>query len=93
MRLFVPSLTVLILAFVGCSSEEELAGPRPLSLQSSDPNANTTCGNGFCEVGESHESCANDCCELGADGACVAACGNGFCEQGETARSCPSECS
>jgi hypothetical protein len=50
------------------------------------------CGNGFCEVGEDHGSCAADCCEQTGSGGCAAVCGNGFCEDGETAASCPSEC-
>jgi serine/threonine-protein kinase len=50
------------------------------------------CGNGLCERGESHTSCASDCCETTSSGACVAACGNGFCEDGEDARGCPSDC-
>jgi hypothetical protein len=48
------------------------------------------CGNGFCESGETHGSCANDCCELTGSGACAPVCGNGFCETGET---CAADCS
>ena len=50
------------------------------------------CGNGFCEIGESHASCANDCCEIGPNGTCALVCGNGFCETGETQASCSTDC-
>ncbi|MBV8757788.1 MAG: serine/threonine protein kinase [Deltaproteobacteria bacterium] len=50
------------------------------------------CGNGMCEPGENHASCASDCCETTGSGACVAVCGNGFCENGEDPASCPSDC-
>ena len=83
------------LAFIlglGCTSDDDLAGHRPLALQSSDPNNGTTCGNGFCEPGETHGSCSNDCCETGSDGACLTVCGNGFCDGDETHTSCASDC-
>ena len=51
-----------------------------------------SCGNGFCEVGESHASCAADCCETTGSGGCVATCGNGFCETGEDHVACASDC-
>jgi len=50
------------------------------------------CGNGFCEVGEDHASCASDCCELTGSGGCVAICGDLMCEVGEDHASCPSDC-
>ena len=84
MRPLIVSFAVLFLCFGGCSSEDEHAGGQQLALSSTDPHANTTCGNGFCEPGEAHSSCANDCCELGPNDACVARCGNGFCEGNET---------
>ena len=49
------------------------------------------CGNGFCEAGEDHASCAADCCEL-VGSSCAPVCGNGFCEQGESHGSCASDC-
>jgi hypothetical protein len=49
-----------------------------------------TCGNGFCEGGESNASCATDCCPLTGSGACAPVCGNGFCETDE---SCAADCS
>jgi hypothetical protein len=58
----------------------------------SDGDGGSVCGNGFCEVGEDHVSCAGDCCETGATGACLAQCGNGFCEEGEDHASCASDC-
>jgi hypothetical protein len=30
-----------------------------------------SCGNGFCETGEDHATCAGDCCETNASGACI----------------------
>ena len=92
MRSLITSFAVLLLCCVGCSSEDELSGPRPLALSASDPNSTTTCGNGFCEDGESHASCANDCCELGPNDACLAQCGNGFCDGNETHASCAADC-
>jgi predicted Ser/Thr protein kinase len=50
------------------------------------------CGNGFCEIGESHATCPGDCCETTGSGACVPVCGNGFCETGEDHASCGSDC-
>jgi serine/threonine-protein kinase len=50
------------------------------------------CGNGFCDEGESNASCAADCCETTASGACVSSCGNGFCEAGEDHGSCAVDC-
>lgn len=50
------------------------------------------CGNGMCEIGESHTTCPGDCCETTGSGACVAVCGNGFCEAGEDHASCASDC-
>ena len=73
----------LVLVFASCTSEEPPAGPRALALHASDPRAGTGCGNGLCEVGEEHQSCANDCCQTDASCACVAVCGNGSCEEGE----------
>jgi hypothetical protein len=58
----------------------------------SDGNGGSACGNGFCETGEDHVSCAADCCETGPTGACLAQCGNGFCESGEDHGSCASDC-
>src|SRR5688572_20691587 len=78
---------------VGCSNPiaEQVSGPRPLALGETDQHA-TGCGNGFCEAGETHASCANDCCELDASGACAPVCGNGFCDGNETHASCASDC-
>lgn len=50
------------------------------------------CGNGMCELGESHATCPGDCCETTGSGGCVPVCGNGFCEIGEDHASCPSDC-
>jgi predicted Ser/Thr protein kinase len=50
------------------------------------------CGNGMCELGESHASCPGDCCETTGSGACVPVCGNGFCEVGEDHASCAVDC-
>lgn len=50
------------------------------------------CGNGMCEIGESHASCPGDCCETTGSGACVPVCGNGFCEIGEDHASCAADC-
>ena len=50
------------------------------------------CGNGMCEIGESHTTCPGDCCETTGSGACVPVCGNGFCEAGEDHASCAFDC-
>lgn len=44
------------------------------------------CGNDYCEVGESAESCAADCTEENDK------CGNAACEADETSWSCPIDC-
>lgn len=49
------------------------------------------CGNGFCEVGEDHSTCAEDCCELLGSG-CAPACGDHVCEPSESHASCPADC-
>jgi len=43
------------------------------------------CGNGFCDSGETSNSCPADCKP-------ATVCGNGTCESGETASSCPYDC-
>jgi len=43
-----------------------------------------TCGNGTCDVGETHTSCAADCPAV--------TCGNGTCDTGETHATCPADC-
>ncbi len=71
------------------------APPPPLpgdSGSGSGSGTATGCGNGFCEAGETHESCASDCCEVDEGGACRARCGNGFCEVGEDHASCAADC-
>ncbi len=78
-----------------CSSRlpHPSAAPPRKAPAHKEPNApSSTCDNGFCEAGEDHASCPGDCCETGANGACLAQCGNGFCEGGEDHSSCASDC-
>src|SRR5689334_17493011 len=93
MRSLVTSFAILLMSLVACSSEDATSGnSHPLALWWTDPHASGTCGNGFCESGESHASCANDCCDADANGACVSVCGNGFCDGDESHASCPNDC-
>jgi len=66
--------------------------PQPPAGSNSGSNGTPTCGNGFCEIGEDHASCASDCCELTGSGGCAATCGNGMCEAGEDHASCANDC-
>src|SRR4026208_1988399 len=51
-----------------------------------EPGVGEVCGDDFCGVGESLESCPGDCT---ADGP---RCGNGECETGETSANCLADC-
>src|SRR5579862_3318335 len=90
MRRFVIAFAVAVVACTISAARD--GGPHPHQLSQRDPNAPPGCGDGFCEAGETHANCPNDCCELDGSGGCIAACGNGFCEVGETHASCPSDC-
>jgi hypothetical protein len=70
--------------------------------------ANTTCGNGQCEAGESARGCPSDCMAVCGDGFCDryrgespehcigdcprTPCGDGTCSESETEASCPADC-
>jgi predicted Ser/Thr protein kinase len=87
-----------------CMNPFTCAPPRPPSAPAPAPSSRTPgskpppdqpagCGNGTCEPpAEDHTSCALDCCETDATGACPPICGDGFCEPGEDHASCAVDC-
>jgi hypothetical protein len=57
------------IAIVACTDTDQMNVP--------------TCGDGVCEVGETHATCPEDCKSV---------CGDGVCDSDETKASCPQDC-
>lgn len=56
-----------------------------IGLGCGEDSVTSTCGNGFCELRESADSCPTDCRENGF-------CGDQFCADTETVATCPDDC-